>query len=343
MGRTKWRWLVIGIAVGLLCLAAGTHTPNFNPLPSAASAADAKTKPKDKASDSGKAKVEEVKVEAGEQAELPLLAPGTAAATGDAVSDDLGAGVTATGKSGAKSKDNAKAADKTLPFDSERFVLSDRQEGLSLFAQADSADSGAAQNAAAKPVAKPAAKPPAAAKPKPAATKVQPKVAGKAQAKPAAKPPAAGKPKAPPSILLQDLPEATANPGVDLASQEVMPGTGTPDEWRASNNGPQQPGASTAGGQTLKEFFDDEELQSAASDSTLLGADPGQQIGTETAVDTNSDLVAGVIRTQRTSAAADPATAPTVGDALRNPQQNGIGSNLAPFSPCAAVRWCWPA
>lgn len=331
MGLYKWRWIVCGLIAGLMCAAALLSTPGFPLFSISARAADAVKKGKDTTP------VKDTKVKDHSDEELPLIDPSDGAeadaGSGAPAKEDLGHGVTATGKAGAEGKKGdvgaGKAGAATPPVEIGRFQLQDRREGLSLSAKADRADQGKGKQAATKASTKPkvnavqgkAAKTTAKPLPKPASKP-------KAKAAPVIKPAA----KAPPKLVVPAEPAVeTPAAGIadELAQQEVMP------------SGPEAPAPSPAAtsanppSPTLKQLFTKSELNSDQSDSKVLDQPAPGGSATEDALDTQSNLSAGVIHTQGGSGSANP-SAP-ISAALRDGKNNGIGNNLVTISPWRAV------
>jgi flagellar biogenesis protein FliO len=338
MGLVQWRWLVAGMLAALLCapgLLLITPEASLGLVARAAETAS-KEKAKDSKGAKKKPKVDDTKVADKQQEELPLIdlsAGDPAATSAENVAEDLGAGVTATSKAGADKAAKPAESD-TLPFASDRFLLKDRQAGLSLEAIADPGGSVPLIQPKPKTAKKPTATKAPTSKTtaaKSAKKQSAPKPSVKPAVKPAVKPTALAS--APPRI---ELPETAAGESdmVTPAEQEIMPAeAGSPNEWGATNNGPQRP-APGASSQTLKQYWSEDELASEQTDSTLLEDAPAGGVTTETATDTHSDLYAGVIATHGgAGGAAPPPSSPSIGEALRDTKNNTIGSSLPAFNP----------
>jgi flagellar biogenesis protein FliO len=327
--------MVIGLASAFLCALAFFLTPGIPLYYLAAHAADAVKQGKEATP------VEDTKIKDNSEQELPLIDPDDSAAadagTGAPAKEDLGHGVTATGKAGKDGKQDGVSAGKTRAgapsVEIVRFQLQDRRQELSLSAKADRADLGVGKKSVAKASAKPAKPKVNAAQNKATKATAVAKPAAKPAPKPVSKPIVKAAPKARPKIALHEEPVVeTPGAGIvdELAQQEIMPAM--PETTTVP---PTAPPASPAS-PTLKQLFTNSELASDDSDSTVMDQPvAGGSVVTEDAPDTHSDLYAGVIHTQGGNGSAG--TSPPIGAALRDGKNNGVGSNLVTISPWRAV------
>jgi len=328
MGHARWLRWVIPALLGALLFALASVSPSFPSMRRAVAATTKDAAKKDtnddaKSGSSDKGKSMSAKDDADKQAadeELPPLDLGTVStAVGDATTV-LDGGVTATRPAGKASAtpqppDSAGALSQYMPPlwtpNSGRFLLKERQEGLSLTAQAERRDSGARRGRATKSSRSGGASRSVSQKPKTTA-----------QVKPAAKPaksPGSSSKTPPP---LQSSPSSPTAGGADAAPQAGQPNLPEGETL-----------VSGASGETLSDYFTKSELDDSSSGSTTANAGmPGAPGGEPSqAVPDLGRAPTGVIRTQGGSPA--PAEQPSVGDALAGRAGSGLGRNVVAVSP----------